>query len=924
LPKRLVIVESPAKARTIGRFLGDDFVVEASVGHIRDLPESAADIPAKYKGLKWARTAVDVENDFEPLYVLTGRGREQVKKLKALLKDSEELLLATDEDREGEAIAWHLTEALKPKVPIRRLVFHEITKRAIEASLQNARSIDMDLVRAQETRRILDRLYGYNLSPVLWRKIKPRLSAGRVQSVAVRLIVSREKERMAFVASTWWGVDVDLEAEGGPYSGNLVSLDGRKIASGGDFDSKTGQLKSTATDVVHLLEADATDLMARLLAGTAQVTDVKTRTFTERPSPPYTTSTLQQDANRRLRWSAKRAMSMAQRLYENGWITYMRTDSTHLSPEAISAARATATREFGAQVLPAEPRRYKAKAKGAQEAHEAIRPSGETWRNVSECAQAMGEDGAKLYELILQRTLACQMADATGNRMSVDTEIRTPREVALVRSRGKSYNFLGFRLVYGNDPSSEKLLPPLKQGHTARPVDGKAEGHTTQPPARFNDASLVKRLEELGIGRPSTYASIIETIQSRGYSFRRKNALVPTWTAFAVTRLLEEHFTQLVDYDFTATMEGGLDRIAEGAHDRVSFLESFYNGTADNAGLVPLIDSAIEAADPRSLCSIPLGEDDGHPVLARVGRYGPYLEHNGTTRSIPDDIAPDELTLAKAVEMLGEMPDGPRELGTDPETGLGVTLHVGRFGPYVQLGEMPEDKKDKTKPKRSSLLANMDATTLDLPTALQLLALPRLVGQTADGTEIRAYNGRYGPYVKAGKESRSIPVGIGLLEINQAQALELLAKPNRRSGPKILRELGKDPEDRAIEIKQGRFGPYMTDGDVNVTVRKGTDPADVTLEQAIDLLAQKRAAGGGKKKRTRAKPKAKKPAAKKAAAKKSPAKKKPAAKKATAAKTPRKRAAPKKKAAEVSSDTEVTTGSTPRVRRTVRRRTPKA
>ena len=928
MSKPLVIVESPAKARTISKFLGDEYQVEASVGHIRDLPQGSAELPKQYKGQHWSDLAVNVDNDFEPVYVLTPRGREQVKKLKAMLKDAPELLLATDEDREGEAIAWHLTEALKPKVPIRRLVFHEITRRAIEASLDNARDLDMDLVRAQETRRIVDRLFGYRVSKVLWRKVKPRLSAGRVQSVAVRLLVEREKARMSFVPSTWWDMDGEFKAESGDYSARLVSLGERRLPRGKDFNPDNGELYKP-DEIAHLDEAGANALREALLAGAGKVSAVETKPFSEKPSAPFTTSKLQQECNRKFRWSARRAMGVAQRLYENGWITYMRTDSVHLSPEAISAARDYAVQNFGPNFVPDSPRHYQTKAKGAQEAHEAIRPAGETFRSVDDCAAAMGADEARLYELILKRTVACQMADATGQRMKVETQVQADGQpLATFRSNGKTYTFPGFRAVYvatsGNAQESELVLPPLSEGESSKATELTVSSHTTQPPSRLSEAALVQRLEELGIGRPSTYASIIETIQNRGYVFKKGTALVPTWTAFAVTRLLEEHFTGLVNYDFTATLEGGLDRIAVGKEEPKVYLESFYRGAQQGEGLEELIAAALEAADPRSICSIPIGDSEGNPVIARVGRYGPYLEHGDNTRSIPDEMAPDELTLAKAVELLSEMPDGPRELGADPETGLMVTVQTGRFGPYVQLGE-PEGKK---KPKRASLLKGMEAEGIDLSTALQLLNLPRSLGNDAEGHEILAYNGRYGPYIKCNGQSRSIPENIHLLEINNEQALKLLAEPARRgrSSSAPLKELGEDPEGRKVVIKSGRWGPYITDGDVNVTMRKGTEPEEMTLDEALPLLEAKRAAGGGKKKRTTKKAAAKKTPAKKTAAKKTAAKKpaakktaakKPAAKKTAAKKTATKKAPAKKTATKT--DAQIGEVKESGVRRTVRR-----
>ena len=865
MPKPLVIVESPAKARTISRFLGSGYQVEASIGHIRDLPESAADIPKSYKGKKWARTAVDVDNDFKPLYVLTTRGREQVKKLKAMLANASVLYLATDEDREGEAIAWHLTQALKPKVPIQRLVFHEITKAAITRSLQSARPIDMNLVAAQEARRIVDRLFGYNVSPVLWKKVKPRLSAGRVQSVAVRLVVERERARMRFVSASWWDLSASFDA-GEPYDGTLVEVDGKRLATGRDFDATTGKLKTAKATLLD--EPGARALSAALADGTAKVDRVQRRPFREKPAAPFTTSKLQQEANRKFRWAAKRTMGVAQRLYENGWITYMRTDSTTLSPEALNAARSLIQKSFGPTYLPSQPRTYATKTKGAQEAHEAIRPAGENFRSIDDCRRALGSDEARLYELIWNRTVASQMTDATGERVSLDTLIQGSGRSGLFRTRGKTYDFRGFRAVYTrerNVTDEERELPPVTEGKAVTVVGVDCAGHTTSPPARLNEASLVQRLEELGIGRPSTYASIIETIQSRGYVFKKGTALIPTFTAFATTRLLEDHFNSLVDYDFTATLEDGLDQIAAGKGERLQLLTAFYGGQGGRNGLLELIDQAVKAADPRDICSIPIGSHQDAPVLARVGRYGPYLEHNGTTRSIPEDMPPDELTLAKAIELIETIPDGPKVLGTDNATGDEISLHIGRFGPYVQRGEAV----GKVKPKRESLLPGMEPDQIDLATALTLLSLPRHVGDR-DGHKIEAFNGRYGPYIKCNGESRSIPADKGLLTLTAADANALLdTKPARSRTPTVLKELGLEGENK-VQIKSGRWGAYVTDGTTNATLKKGTEPESLTLEAAIQMLADKRAKGPSKKRptRKRAAPKKKKSTRKKPAAKK--------------------------------------------------------
>ncbi|MCB9743875.1 MAG: type I DNA topoisomerase [Alphaproteobacteria bacterium] len=886
--KPLVIVESPAKARTIAKYLGSGYEVAASVGHVRDLPESAADIPKKYKGEKWARTAVDVEHGYAPLYVLTSRGREQVKELKRLLSDAPELYLATDEDREGEAIAWHLTEVLKPTVPTKRLVFHEITERAIKESLSNARELNLDLVHAQETRRIIDRLYGYNVSPVLWKKIRPRLSAGRVQSVAVRMVVERERARMRFVPSIWWDIDADFVSESGAYNARMVELDGKRLAAGRDFEPDSGALKDSSVGKVTVLDGVQAEALRAAIQGRAgAVTDVQRRPFTEKPAPPFTTSTLQQEANRKLRWSARRTMSAAQRLYENGWITYMRTDSVNLSPEALAATRGLIKRHYGNEYVPDKPRVYKTSTKGAQEAHEAIRPAGDQFKSIAEAKRELGSDEAKLYELIWKRTVACQMKNAEGMRVSVETLVESAAGAkALFRATGKTYTFVGFRRVYvegADDPEAEladqdKLLPPLSKGDVSTAQSLSAQEHSTNPPARLTDATLVKELESEGIGRPSTYASIIETIQSRGYVFKKGTSLVPTWTAFAVTRLLEEHFTGLIDYRFTAQMEDGLDRIAMGSHEPVAYLDAFYKGEGEGQGLTDLVGKAEDKADPREVCSIPIGEHRGHPLVARVGRYGPYLEHDGQTRSLPEDLPPDELDQAKAIDFIENQPEGPQVLGKDPETGLEVALHVGRFGPYVQLGE--QEKGSKKKPKRSSLLKNMTVEDLDLDLALQLLSLPRELGETEEGEVVRAYNGRYGPYIKAGKESRSIPPTISLLEITLAQAKELLAQPARRRGSEPLAELGEDAEGRKIVVKSGRFGPYVTDGEVNATLPRGSEPGELTKEQALELLAKKHANPNTKKRKPRrAAPKAKASTAKASAAKRSTTKRSTKAKK---------------------------------------------
>ncbi|MCK6516534.1 type I DNA topoisomerase [Myxococcota bacterium] len=909
--KPLVIVESPAKARTIEKFLGAGYQVAASVGHIRDLPETAADIPKEFKDKKWARTAVDVENNFAPLYVLTERGREQVKTLKKMLSDADALYLATDEDREGEAIAWHLFEVLKPKVPVKRLVFHEITDRAIKEALASPRALNLDLVRAQETRRIIDRLYGYNVSPVLWKKIKPRLSAGRVQSVAVRLIVDRERSRMRFVPGAWWDLNATFDAQAGRWAAQLVELNDKRVASGRDFEATTGALKPGA-DLVLLNAETAASLRERLLTGAAKVHKVQRKPFTERPYPPFTTSTLQQEANRKFKWPARRTMSVAQRLYETGWITYMRTDSLHLSEQAISAARGLIKSQFGPDYVPNQPRMYKTSAKGAQEAHEAIRPAGDVFRSITSCRAELGDEEARLYELIWKRTMACQMEDARGERVTVDTLTTTAAgERALFRANGRTFSFAGYRRVYVEDldegafdlSDSDTLLPPLKEGDAAKAVEVGASSHETSPPARLTDASLVKELESLGIGRPSTYASIIETILSRGYVFKKGTSLVPTWTAFAVTQLMETHFQELVDYTFTATMEDGLDSIALGQETPLRYLSSFYHGqdaNKPNSGLTEQIRAAEAAADPRVVCSIPLGTVDGVPVVARVGRFGPYIELEDKTRSLPDELPPDEMTAAAAAAFVRSAPAGPTKLGDDPATGLAVMLFNGRFGPYVQLGETT----DSDKPKRQSLPKELPPAECSLQDAIALLALPRNLGKSASDDDILVFNGRFGPFVRAGKEVRNIPPGVSLLTISREQALELLSAPasRARGAASNLAELGETPEGRRVVVKKGRFGAYVTDGVVNATLKRGVTVEELSLADALSLLNERRDAPPSAKARGRAGPRRAAPKAaaapkattKKATAKKATAKKAVVAEPAEEAVKPTKKASAKK------------------------------
>jgi DNA topoisomerase-1 len=839
--KRLVIVESPAKARTIKGFLGPDFEVESSIGHIRDLPERAADVPAEYKKEKWARLGVNVENDFEPLYVVDTEKKKRVADLKKLLKDADELLLATDEDREGEAIAWHLHEVLKPKVPTRRMVFHEITREAIARALEHPRDIDTRLVDAQETRRILDRLYGYEVSPVLWKKIMPRLSAGRVQSVATRLVVERERARRAFVAADYW--DIEGTFAPGPFTAKLVALEGKRVAQGRDFDSK-GNVSAGA---VRLDEATARRLVDALGGASFSVRSVERKPYTRRPAAPFMTSTLQQEASRKLRFTSQTTMRVAQRLYENGYITYMRTDSTTLAESALKAARQQASQLYGPEYVPEKARQYDRKVKNAQEAHEAVRPAGDRFRTPQEVQGELSRDEHGLYDLIWKRTIASQMKDATGSTVSVRLGARASTgEDAEFGASGTTITFRGFLAAYeeGRDEAAapddqERLLPPLKEGDALDAQKLEPQGHTTSPPARYTEATLVRALEERGIGRPSTYAAIMGTILDRGYVFKRGTALVPSFLAFSVVALLEQHFGKLVDYDFTARMEDDLDRIAEGDEQRVEWLKRFYFGSDGVDGLHNLVTDQLAEIDARDISSIPIG--DG--ITLRVGRYGPYLERDDKRVSVPDDMPPDELTVEVAEALLAK-PSGDLELGVDPETGRTIVARDGRYGPYVS--EVPPEGSDE-KPRTSSLFKSMSLETVTLEDALRLLSLPRTIGE-ADGEQVSAQNGRYGPYVQKGKESRSLESEEHLLSITLDEALELLAKPKKRrrrgtaAGP--LREIGPDPaSEKKIVVRNGRFGPYVTDGETNASLRRGDDPEQVTLERAIELLAERRAKG---------------------------------------------------------------------------------
>jgi DNA topoisomerase I len=848
--KRLVIVESPAKAKTIAGYLGDGFVVESSVGHIRDLPERAADIPAEYKKEKWSRLGVNVEKDFEPLYVVDPDKKKKVSELKKLLKDADELLLATDEDREGEAIAWHLNEVLSPKVPVKRMVFHEITKDAIDRALEQTRAIDERLVDAQETRRILDRLYGYEISPVLWKKITRGLSAGRVQSVATRLVVERERERMAFRAASWWDIAATFDPE--RFESRLVTVDGRRLAVGRDF-GPDGKLRNA--EALQLDEEQARGLAARLQDASYTVGRVERKPYSRRPSAPFMTSTLQQEASRKLRYSAQTTMRIAQRLYENGYITYMRTDSTTLSESALTAARSQARELYGAEYVPDAPRRYERRVKNAQEAHEAIRPAGDSFRTPQQVKNELSRDEYALYELIWMRTIASQMKDAEGQTVSLRIAATSSRgESVEFGASGTVITFRGFLAAYeeGKDEAadseeSERRLPNVSEGDRLMLVQLEPQGHETNPPARYTEATLVRTLEELGIGRPSTYASIIGTILDRGYVFKKGTALVPSFLAFSVVELLEQHFGRLVDYGFTASMEDDLDRIAAGEEQRNRWLRAFYFGDGD-AGLHDLVQD-LGAIDAREVNSFQI---PGSDIMVRVGRYGPYLERDGQRANIPDDVVPDELTVEKAEELLAQ-PSGERELGVDPSTDRMIVARSGRYGPYVT--EVLEDGS-KEKPRTASLFKSMALDTITIDDALTLLSLPRVVGVAPDGEEVTARNGRYGPYVQKGKESRSLETEEQLLTIDLDRALAVLAQPRQRRGQRAaagpLKELGNDPvSGKPLVVKSGRFGPYVTDGETNASLRQGDDPDAITQERALELLAERRAKGPAKKRPTR-------------------------------------------------------------------------
>jgi DNA topoisomerase-1 len=910
----LVIVESPAKARTIARFLGDDFVVEASIGAIRDLEP---------KGL-----AVDIDDGFKPTYVVPPSKRDVVKRLRAALKQADQVYLATDEDREGEAIAWHLAEVLKPSVPMRRMVFHEITRQAIEHAVAESRDIDSGLVDAQEARRIVDRLFGYPVSEVLWRKVSTGLSAGRVQSPSVRLVVERERERMTFVAASYWDLQAAFPADP-TFSATLVGLDDNRVATGKDFDSQGHVARD---DVVVVDETAALALVTALDGSTFTVSSVDEKPYRSSPKAPFITSTLQQEGGRKLGMSSGQVMRTAQGLYERGYITYMRTDSVTLSEEALAAARTQVRELYGDRFVPDAPRQYRGKVKNAQEAHEAVRPAGDRWRTPDQLTGELRGADLRLYDLIWKRTLASQMADAIGKTVSVRIAAPLARAVAGTdaspdgaeattthwAASGRTITFPGYLRVYvegSDDPDAdlddrERLLPDLAAGQQLPDPAIDAVGHTTQPPARYTEASLVKRLEELGIGRPSTYASIMQTIQDRGYVWKKGQALVPSWSAFAVVQLLERHFREEVDYSFTARMENDLDEIATGSRDRVPFLEAFWfgNGAADGAaGLTSLIEGAMANADPAVVNAIPLGKDaEGTEIVVRNGKYGPYLKRDDETASVPEGIAPDELTVERALELLAA-PKGDEPIGTDPGTGLPVYAKTGRFGPYVQLGDA-ETLPDGTKPKMSSLFKTMSPATLTLDEALKLLSLPRTVGaDPATGEEIVALNGRYGPYIKKGSETRSLGTEDKLFTVTVDDALKAFAEPKRRgrqAAAPPLRELGPDPvSGKPMVIKSGRYGPYVTDGETNASLRErdGDAVEELTDDRAAELLQARRDAGPSSRRKKAA---AKKAPARKAGTKKAGAKttatRKAAGAKAAAKKAPAKKAAATKAAPESS------------------------
>ncbi len=862
----LVIVESPTKARTIAKFLPKGFVVKASVGHVRDLPDSATEVPARYKKKPWGRLGVNVEGEFEPVYVIPKGKKDLVKEMKAAVKKADLIYFATDEDREGESISWHLHDVLGPAVPYQRLVFHEITKTAIRKALASPREINQDLVRAQETRRIVDRLFGYSVSPLLWKKMIPKLSAGRVQSVAVRLMVERERARQRFTKASYWGLKAHFAKDGRAFEAELVALAGERVATGKDFDPDTGLLKASAEDssrrLLQLGRQRAREAQDALRASAPAVASVEEKAFSTSPQPPYVTSTLQQEANSKLRLQARHTMRLAQQLYENGFITYMRTDSTVLSDEAKTAARNLIVERFGREFLSEDVRYYRNKVKNVQEAHEAIRPAGGQFRAIDEVRKRLGPEAAKLYEMIWRRTLASQMPDARGTNSTVLLDAGEAR----FRAAGRTIEFAGYLKAYsaeavpGDSPvdAKERLLPKLSPGDGVTLESVEASERQTQPPQRFTEGSLIRELERLGIGRPSTWATIVDLVQSRAYASRRGTALVPTFTAMAVVGLLEKHFTRLTDYEFTAELEDQLDAIARGELGRLEYLRSFYFGNGFK-GLRTLIEDGEADIDPRTVCTLLVGKrEDGTSVEVRIGRYGPFLS-DGTARcSVPEELSPDELDLSKATELLELAGKGPAALGVDPQSNLPVYLKQGRYGPFVQLGE----GEGENGSKRASLLRGMAPESVDIEVALKLLSLPRELGSHPEnGHAVVAANGRYGPFVRCDQEVRSIPTDISPLEISLQQALDLLSKQKsagrRTARTELLMALGKHPEtDAELKVLVGRYGPYVTDGEVNASLPRGTDPESVTVDQAVELLrarAARIAEGGGPKRRGRAK-----------------------------------------------------------------------
>ena len=965
--KTLVIVESATKAKKIQPYLGDNYIVEASVGHIRDLPRGAADVPAKYKKESWARLGVNPEDDFAPLYVVSPDKKKKVADLKSKLKQCDQLYLATDPDREGEAIAWHLLEVLKPKVPVRRMVFNEITKSAILEAADNTRDLDYNLIDAQETRRILDRLYGYEVSPVLWKKVMPRLSAGRVQSVATRVIVERERERMAFIPADYWDLAATLDTGAADadnpatFDARLTAVNSKRVALGRDFDDR-GNVKSK--DVIVITEPQAKALETALSGADMQVAGVEHKPYTRKPYAPFMTSTLQQEAGRRLHFTSERTMRIAQRLYENGHITYMRTDSTSLSKQGLSAARNSATSIYGAEYVSDSPRVYDRKVKNSQEAHEAIRPAGETFATPGQLSGQLDAEEFKLYDLIWKRTVASQMADAKGTSMKVTvagtaTTDNGSYDVEF-SATGRTITFPGFLKAYGaddakGDKKGETHLPHLEEGRALNAKEVSAEGHSTNPPARYTEASLVKKMEDLGIGRPSTYASIIKTIQDRGYVVSRGNALVPSWVAFAVVGLLEENFTELVDYDFTSSMEDELDQIATGIEDGTAWLNGFYFGNAEaneqkaasiarHGGLKSLIDVNLEAIDARKVNSLRLYTDtEGRDVFVRVGRYGPYIERAVGTNddgsieyqraNLSETVTPDGLNEELA-EKLFATPQGGRELGENPANGRMIVAKEGRFGPYVTEvvrdderekaeGEAEEvvakeraeeDKQraeegkraknwetktaakqkekrvkeyieNKLKPGTASLFSSMEPSTVTLEEALQLLSLPREVGED-DGVMITAQNGRYGPYLKKGSDSRSLAKEEQIFTITLDEARRIYAEPKRRgraAAQPPIKQLGdNDVSGKPMTVKDGRFGPYVTDGTTNASLRRGDDPEQLTDARANELLSERRAKeASGETKKKSTKKSSKKTTKKKATKKATKKSTKKAGKKAT-------------------------------------------